>query len=663
MFFVCSLLTVLTARGQQQGQSGNIFRPDAPAPHKHVQLGPSYAWSLIEPLGLHEKATIDTTMLNYYRESIPSLVSDAWTTTGNLGGEGINELWEQRKAPSDFFFRDALSPWILTADKMKFYNTRIPMTLLSFNTGGGKETTQDRLRAIFSGNINRRAQIGANLDYLYSKGSYANQSTKDLTWGFNGSYIGDRFEFQGFYNHYNLVNKENGGITDDLYITDPAKLQGGVSSINSKSIPTNLSSAHTRYVGGQLYANSRYKVGYWHHEQINDTTVESTFIPVSSFIWTLEYTFGKHLFIDDSPYETANFFENTYLSPNGTRDVTRYYNLRNTFGINMIEGFHKWAKFGLAAYVTHELQKYTQTPDTLLREELNLSPFPAGINGIEPKKVLNLLKVGGQLTKQQGSLLTYRAGVEFGLIGPAAGDVNVNGQLTTRIPLRIDTVSISAYGELDNRHAPYLMQNYLSNHFVWQQELPKTQRYRFGGSLTIPRTQTRVDAGFENVTNLLYWNFAGIPTAADKNVQILTLSLQQNLHFGIFNWDNRVTYQKSSRPEFLPLPELTVYSNLYLLFRIATLKVQFGVDCDYYTRFYAPLYQPATMSFHVQDIKKVGNYPFMNLYLNMKLGKARFYVMMSHINQGWMSKEYFSMPGYPLNPRRFQLGISVDFAN
>lgn len=660
--FAVAILFVGTVKAQDAG--GNIFRPDGGGnTHKHYKFAPSYAWSLIEPLGLHEEAPIDTNMLNYYRRSIPSLVSDAWTTTGNLGSEGINEIWSERSPASDFFFKDALSAWMQTRDKMKFYNTRIPMTLLSFNTGGGRETTQDRLHAIFSGNINRRAQVGAYLDYLYSKGSYANQSTKDLTWGASGSYMGDRFEFQGFYNHYNMLNKENGGITDDLYITDPAVLQGGVSSIDSKSIPVNLSNAHTRYVGGELYLNSRYKVGYYEHEIINDTTVHSTFIPAASFIWTMNYTFGRHMFLDTAPGETSNFFEYTYLSPNGTRDETQYFNVRNTIGISMLEGFRKWVKFGLSAYVTHEIQRFKQTPDTLDRLELNLDPFPEGVGSIEPTKVQNLLKVGGQLTKQKGDYLTYRADAEFGLLGPAVGDVNINGQITTRIPLSIDTLAINAYGEFDNRHAPYLMTNYLSNHFIWQQDLPKTQRYKVGGSLTVPKTWTNISARFENVTNLLYWNELNIPTAANSNVQILSLSLNQGLHFGVFNWDNRVTFQKSTRSDILPLPLITVYSNMYLLFNIATLKVQFGVDCDYYTKFFAPLYQPATMSFHLQNIKEVGNYPFMNLYANMKLGKARFYVMMSHINQGLIEKNYFSMPGYPLNPRRFQFGVSVDFAN
>ncbi len=38
--------------------------------------------------------------------------------------------------------------------------------------------------------------------------------------------------------------------------------------------------------------------------------------------------------------------------------------------------------------------------------------------------------------------------------------------------------------------------------------------------------------------------------------------------------------------------------------------------------------------------------------------------MYSHFNQGLFGgANYFSMPYYPLNPSRFQIGLSVDFAN
>lgn len=630
---------------------------------KKQVIKPSYAWTVLEPLGLHEPSTIDTMFIDYSRQSVPSAVSDAWTCTGNLGAEGINQIWFDRPVRSDFFFRDAISHWIPSLQKEKFYNTRIPMTLLSYTTGGGKESAQDRLSGTFSGNINRQAQVGALVDYLYSKGSYDYQATKNLTWGLNGSYMGDRFEFQGFYYHYNSVNKENGGITNELYITDPAKLQGGVSSIDAKAIPTNLTNASSRVVGGELYLNSRYKVGYWHTEPLNDTMDLKTYIPVTSFIWTLKYRHGRHIFNDPSSGETRNFFDHTYFNDKATYDKTSYYSLSNTFGISMIEGFHKLAKFGLAAYVTHEFRKYTQLADTLDRSGMSVDPLPEFADKIAPSVTENMLYVGGQLTKQRGSLLTYEATARFGLLGPAVGDVHVNGNVQTRFPLLGDSIAVRANINFANEHAPLLMNQYRSNHFVWYNDFGKTRTLRIGGQLKIPQTSTMLEAGVENVQNYIYFGPDFTPTQHSGSVQIISARLRQNLAWRALHWDNTITWQTTGNDAVIPLPKLAVYSNLYVLFRIATLKVQLGVDCDWYSRFYAPLYQPVTMSFANRRDGKVGNYPFMNLYANMKLGKARFFLLMSHINQGWFNKNYFSMTNYPLNPRRFQLGVSVDFAN
>jgi len=137
-------------------------------------------WSgkVLPPLGIREPATIDTLLYNYYQLSIPAQVSPAYATTGNLGAAGENMIFMDRKPVGEFFFRDGLRAWLPSIDNHKFYNTRIPMTLLSYNTGGGKENSQERLKMIFSGNANKRLQIGANLDYIYSKGSYKYQGCK-----------------------------------------------------------------------------------------------------------------------------------------------------------------------------------------------------------------------------------------------------------------------------------------------------------------------------------------------------------------------------------------------------------------------------------------------------------------------------------------------------
>ena len=166
------------------------------------------------------------------------MISDAYASQGNLGGEGINMVFFERPVTSKFLFDDAITPWIQTIGKQKFYNVYVPTTLLSYNFGGSKQNAQNRLRGIFAGNVNRRIGIGAHIDYLHSKGCYENQAAKNFNFGLSFYYLGDRYEGQAFFNHFNTTIKANGGITDDLYILDPAQLQGGDDKIEAKSIPT-----------------------------------------------------------------------------------------------------------------------------------------------------------------------------------------------------------------------------------------------------------------------------------------------------------------------------------------------------------------------------------------------------------------------------------------
>ena len=149
---VLALLCVPFASAQREKSASAMDGNNKPK--KQVQLEPSWAWRITEPLGERYESTIDTLQYNYQRQAVPSMTHNAFATTGNLGAAGMNMNFFERETMSEFFFADALSAWLPSTSTQRFYNTRIPMTLLSYNTGGGKENTQDRLRAIFSGNIN-----------------------------------------------------------------------------------------------------------------------------------------------------------------------------------------------------------------------------------------------------------------------------------------------------------------------------------------------------------------------------------------------------------------------------------------------------------------------------------------------------------------------------
>ena len=633
---------------------------------KKVKVEPSYAWSISEPLGLHYESTIDTLFLNYHKSFIPSHQSTAWATTGNFGASGQNQIFFQRKPTSYFFFQDAIDSWLPGVATQRYYNTRIPMTIISHNTGGNKYSNQDRTQVLFSGNVDKKLQLGGAIDYIYSKGSYNYQADKNFRWSLFGSYIGDRYEMQTFFNSYNYLGKENGGITDDQYITDPAKVQGGETKVDNKSIPTYLTAAHSKMTGLEFYLNQSYNVGHYKYQRdsVTDTIIGRTYIPVTRFIWTADFKTSKHLFLNQNAAQDQSFFESSYLSLTGTDETTRYWRLRNTLGVSLLEGFNKYAKFGFSVYATHEMRRYKQVVDTVSGKELpeGLVELPVTI---DPTKTQQLLWVGGQLTKQRGSILTYAATAQFGLLGDVSGDIDIEGSVTTRFKLFGDTVSLKAYGYFKNLEAPYLLKQFVSNHYAWDNKFSKVQRFRAGGVLNLPWVYTSINVGYETLNNYIYFNNNSLPEQSSSAVHVLNASLTNHSGFGIFNWDNEVTYQTSSNASVLPLPKFSIFSNMYLKFRIArVLDVQVGVDCNYYTKYHAPAYNPAIMSFYNQSEIECGNFAFADVYANFKLKKARFYVMYSHANKGLFGgNNYFSIPHYPLNPGRFQLGISVDFVN
>lgn len=632
-----------------------------------VKVEPSYAWTMSDPLGLQYPAGIDTLYENYHDNAIPSFRSKAFATTGNYGNAGQDQIFFDRKPTSAFFHADALDTWLPSVENHRFYNSRIPMTLLSHTTGGDKYSTQDRTTMEFSGNVNKRLAAGASLDYIYSKGSYENQAQKNFMWKGFASYLGDRYELQAVAINFDHTNKENGGIVDDRYITDPAEVQGGETSVNPKDILTRLTAAQSGLTGHQLVMNHRYKVGYYKYQRdsVADTIIGKTYIPVTSFIWNFDYKINSHKFINESGTQGKDFFPNTYLNAAGTNEFNRYWHLRNTLGISLLEGFNKYAKFGFAVYAQHEIRRYTQVVDSIS----GLATLPEGLDAlpcdVPHRTTENLMYVGGQLTKQHGSILTYDAMAKFGVLGDVAGDVEASGDVKTRLHLFGDTVTIRGYGYFKNTEAPYLMKHFISNHYAWSNDFSKETRFRVGGELNIPFSGTNVNVGYETLKNYLYFGENGTPAQCSSPIHVLSATLKQHLRFGILTWDNELTYQTSSNEQVLPLPKFAIYSNLFIKFTVAkVLKVQLGADGNYYTSYYAPAYNPALMNFHNQSEVKCGNFAFVNVYANFRMKQARFYVSYTHANKGLFGGDnYFSTPHYPLNPARFQFGVSVNFVN
>jgi outer membrane receptor for ferrienterochelin and colicin len=200
----------------------------------------------------------------------------------------------------------------------------------------------------------------------------------------------------------------------------------------------------------------------------------------------------------------------------------------------------------------------------------------------------------------------------------------------------------------------------------------------------VKKTRTTIRACYDNIQNYTYLGINYNRTTADDkttvtgytadmkqssaNISLLTLAIEQNFRLGILNWENRLTYQKSSQEVLLAVPALNYWTNLYLNFTIArVLRVHFGADMRWFSKYYAPEYCPQAGRYGIQENDalraEVGNYPIVNVYANFRLKQCRFFVMMSHVNAGSGNRNYFLSPHHPQNERIFRLGLSWTFFN
>lgn len=399
----------------------------------------------------------------------------------------------------------------------------------------------------------------------------------------------------------------------------------------------------------------------------DSTWLKTEYVPVTSFIHTLQFDHYNRIY--EAFATPDNYYKNQYdviekFQLDSIYDKTSHIMLRNTFAVALLEGFNKWAKAGLKIFAAHEYRRFRL-------------PSAAGFTTFNESTV----SIGGQLSKQQGKLLHYGVTAEAFLAGSDAGSVYIDADADLNFKMFGDTLQFAANAFFHRSTPTFYYRHYQSRHFWWDQEdMDNTIHSRIMTQVSYDKTHTTLRAAYDQLKNYTYFthsyelgeNNSRLNTDIQSlqcpdNISIFTLSLEQNFKLGIVNWENILTYQKSSKDDIIPLPDFNIYSNLYLHFKIAkVLDCDFGADVRYFTSYYAPDYAPAIGQFAVQasDEKiKVGGYPIVNLYANFHLKHTRFFVMLSHLNEGMGSKNYFFAPHYPLDQRILRFGLSWNFFN
>ncbi len=633
-------------------------------------------WKIDRQFGNMTEVPVDTLQHDFQNTNDTGGPTGHYTYLGNLGSPRISHVFFERKDPEQFFFLDPYDFTVVEPEDVVYTNTKSPFTNLTYYKQGGSSDGEERFKAYFAVNANKRLGFGFNIDYVYGRGKYMNQSTALFNGNLFAYYLGDKYNMHFSFINDNLKVAENGGIVDDRYVTRPLDMAEGGKVYANDEIPTNLSQVWNHNTGYHAFLTHRYNVGFYRENpDAKDTVNTEIFVPVTSFLHTVKVDINRRKYISYDEAQNQQYFQNNYLT-DVQRDETKQLAVKNTIGISLREGFNKWAKAGLTAFMSHEYRRFTMT-DTLARTPGQRIPTDY---------VENTISAGGQLIKEQGQTLHYNVMGEIALVGEDAGQFQIQGKGDLNFRLFSDTVRLEANAYIKNLNPIFYYRHFHSKHYWWDNnDLSKIMRTRIEGKLSVDRWKTQLKAGVENIKNYTYLDNTSVKyteTSSGKevttykndvavkqnsgNIQVFSAALRQDFKLGIFHLDNEITYQKSSNQDVLPLPELTLYHNLYIKFGLAkkVLQIEMGADVRYFTQYYAPDYAPAIGQFYLQNKEtryKLGGYPLLNGYINLHLKRTRIFIAMYNLIQGQGEKSYFLAPHYPLNPRLLKFGLSWNF--
>ena len=721
--FTLLMLFVLTPVGAQEyiDEDGNVmqrnenrnFNPhnnDTTRRGKEVPIG-IYAWTVDRKFGDIRPVDVDTIPHLYPNTTLTTGKYGEFNTTGSNYTARLNRIVIDRPVGEQFFFTEAYDFACKTPDKIHFTNTLSPMTNLSYDNCGDKTDGEDHLGAKFAVNAGKRTGVGFDIDYAYARGYFSDQPASHFGATFYGSHLGDQYSMHAMFSTWHQKTAENGGITDDNYITHPESFE---ESYNSNEIPTVLTRNWNRNDNLHLFLSHRYSIGFYHKVKMSDaeikarqfaldskkerdtTNVETElaesqkaeaqttavtdsmmktdFVPVTSIIHTLEVNSYDRIY--QAYFSPADYYLDSYFKRERTGmqdsiyDQTKHLQLKNTLALALLEGFNKWAKAGLKVFASHEMRTFKM--DDLAEGEV----LPTMQKVTEQN-----ISIGGQLIKSQGRTLHYNALGELWMIGEDAGQLKLDFNTDLNFRFLGDTLTLAAHAHFYRLNPSYYQRHYHSKHLWWDNDdMSKETRTRIEGLFSYRKTKTTLRVAVEEMQNYTYLGMsytnnnnerkyltAGI-NQHGSNINLLTLQLQQRIRLGILNWENIVTYQNSSAKEVLPVPALNVFSNLYLGFKIAkVLSVELGGNATFFTEYEAPDFCPQLNQYAVQQNPDsritLGNYPFVNVYANMHLKHARFFIMMNNVLGNVSSRMQFLTPHYPMNNSVMHLGVSWNFMN
>ncbi len=635
-----------------------------------------YSWRLENYFSEIKSIKVDTSLENFqfFYPNYQYSVSNSYL--GNLGTASLSNIVSDRIFNDDAFFINSFLPYFQTVKNTQYYNTRKQFSRLTYTFENLRSSREETFEAFHTQNLSPKLNIGLRYHNISARGQYRYQKVKQNSFRLFGNYTGQKYMLHSSFNLNYARNNESGGIIDS-YFHDSINI-GSIeipTVFNGSGPPKYDSDAENKLRYLDILVSQRLKLFTLASKTDTAEIKKGRNIaePILTYVFRLSRSSKRYI---DSDPVSPGLYDVFYFDTLSTNDSVLNFRVSNTLQLEFKTTFRRKFQAGIYGLIGYDFERYhffsewdtTYIPgsDTLLTPIIEDSGDT--LKGIDmTEQFTNTFVSAGIYGNFRNRIRAQFSGTLY-LAGQKSGQTEIKGLVNTDITVFKNKYQIDIEGIIENKKPGYLLETYYSNHYMWNQELKSQNGFRLSSVLRSPSKNFELRGNYYVLRNFVYFNEQAKPQNYEYILNYFSIEATKTFKLWKFYSLNKIVYQVTENTSILPLPDLVIYNSTYFdhTFRFkltdGTLQAIFGLDIYYNTSFNGYEYTPALGVFYVQNNENIGNnYPLMDLYLNIKLKRTRFFVKLQHFNSSWFERNYYSTLHYPYNQNAIKFGLSWVF--
>jgi hypothetical protein len=213
----------------------------------------------------------------------------------------------------------------------------------------------------------------------------------------------------------------------------------------------------------------------------------------------------------------------------------------------------------------------------------------------------------------------------------------------------------------ETRHPDYIYNAWYSNHFQWTNKFKTQNLLQAQAGISHFFSGLSASVLYQGFSNFLYFDSTARPAQAAPAITNISASLNfDKVFFRHLGIKLNAIYQNTSGTDYMRIIPSAETAGLYYygnLFK-QNLQLMVGAQVEMYQSFKAYSYMPATNVFYLQNRSTVGDYPYIDFFINGRIRPVQFFVKVTNLLQGSLGSNYYFVPGYIQPDRAFHFGVT-----